>query len=194
MANAVLDGADAVMLSGETSVGAYPIDAVETMARIIESTEVHGLAHMATIDWTPETRGGIIAKAAAEVAARSGARYIVAFTQSGDSARRLAMLRNDIPVLAFTPESSTRSQLAHDLGSGDVPDRRRRAHRRDGPPGRRAAVRRSAASSRATPSSSSPAARPASQGPPTPCASIRWATPSTRSPRRTGAADSASCR
>ena len=116
VANAVLDGADAVMLSGETSVGAYPIIAVETMARIIESTEDHGLAHMAAIDWNPETRGGIIAKAAAEVAERCGARYIVAFTQSGDSARRLALYRSHIPVLAFTPESSTRSQLAMTWG------------------------------------------------------------------------------
>ena len=116
VANAVLDGADAVMLSGETSVGAYPIEAVETMARIIESTEDHGLSHMATIDWNPETRGGIIAKAAVDVAARSGARFIVAFTQSGDSARRLALLRNDIPVIAFTPLDSTRSQLAMSWG------------------------------------------------------------------------------
>jgi pyruvate kinase len=116
VANAVLDGADAVMLSGETSVGAYPIVAVETMARIIESTEDHGLAHMARIDWSPETRGGIIAKAAADVADQSGARYIVAFTQSGDSARRLAMIRTHTPVLAFTPLDSTRSQLAMSWG------------------------------------------------------------------------------
>jgi pyruvate kinase len=116
VANAVLDGADAVMLSGETSVGAYPVIAVETMARIIESTEDHGLAHMASIDWNPETRGGIIAKAAADVAARTGARFIVAFTQSGDSARRLALLRGEIPVIAFTPLDSTRSQLAMSWG------------------------------------------------------------------------------
>ena len=116
VANAVLDGADAVMLSGETSVGAYPIIAVETMARIIESTEDHGLAHMAGIEWNPETRGGIIAKAAVDVAARCGARYIVAFTQSGDSARRLALMRNDIPVIAFTPLDATRSQLAMSWG------------------------------------------------------------------------------
>jgi pyruvate kinase len=116
VANAVLDGTDAVMLSGETSVGAYPIQAVETMARIIESTEEHGLGHMAALDWTPDTRGAIIAKAATDVAERSGARYIVAFTQSGSSARRLALFRGHIPVLAFTPESSTRSQLAMTWG------------------------------------------------------------------------------
>ena len=112
VANAVLDGADAVMLSGETSVGEYPIEAVRTMARIISSTEDHELHHMAAIDWQPRTRGGVIAKAAAEVADRVGAKYLVAFTQSGDSARRLARYRGHIPVLAFTPDARVRSQLA----------------------------------------------------------------------------------
>ncbi len=116
VANAVLDGADAVMLSGETSVGAYPIETVETMARIIESTEDHGLARMAAINWQPHTRGGIIAKAAAEVAERIGARFLVAFSQSGDTARRLARYRSEVPVLAFTPEPVVRSQLTMTWG------------------------------------------------------------------------------
>ncbi|HEU4513996.1 MAG TPA: pyruvate kinase [Nocardioidaceae bacterium] len=112
VANAVLDGSDAVMLSGETSVGDYPIETVKTMASIVESTERHGLHRMAKIDWDPQTRGGVITKAAREVAERMGAKYLVAFTQSGDSARRLARLRSAIPVLAFTPEAVVRSQLA----------------------------------------------------------------------------------
>ncbi len=112
VANAVLDGADAVMLSGETSVGEYPVETVRTMARIISSTEDHELHHMAAIDWQPRTRGGVIAKAAAEVAERVGAKYLVAFTQSGDSARRLARYRGKIQVLAFTPEPIVRSQLS----------------------------------------------------------------------------------
>ena len=116
VANAVLDGADAVMLSGETSVGEFPIETVETMARIIESTEAHGLTRMAAIDWQPRTRGGVIAKAANEVAERIGAKYLVAFTQSGDSARRLSRYRGHIPTLAFTPVPVVRSQLAMTWG------------------------------------------------------------------------------
>ncbi len=112
VANAVLDGADAVMLSGETSVGEYPIETVRTMSRIISSTESHELHSMAAIDWQPRTRGGVIAKAAAEVGDRVGAKFLVAFTQSGDSARRLARYRGKIPVLAFTPEPIVRSQLS----------------------------------------------------------------------------------
>jgi pyruvate kinase len=116
VANAVLDGADAVMLSGETSVGAYPIDTVSTMSRIIATTEQHGLHKISRVDWQPRTRSGIICKAAVEVAERCGARYLVAFTQSGDSARRLVRLRSEVPVLAFTPEAVVRSQLALSWG------------------------------------------------------------------------------
>ncbi len=111
VANAVLDGADAVMLSGETSVGRYPIQTVHTMARIIESTEDHGLHQMAAIDWHPRSRSGLICRAAAEIAEAVGARYLVAFTASGDSARRMARYRSAVPMLAFTPNASVRSQL-----------------------------------------------------------------------------------
>jgi pyruvate kinase len=121
VANAVLDGADAVMLSAETSVGEYPIVTVETMARIIEATETHAfepgrLGHLSKIVWRPRTKGGIIAKAAEEVAERMDSKFLIAFTQSGDSARRLARLRGPIPVLAFTPIASVRSQLALSWG------------------------------------------------------------------------------
>jgi pyruvate kinase len=116
VANAVLDGADAVMLSGETSVGEYPITAVSTMARIVDTVEEHGLDQVAKVDWQPKTRSGIICKAAVEVAERVDAKYLVAFTQSGDSARRLVRIRSDVPVLAFTPEPAVRSQLALSWG------------------------------------------------------------------------------
>jgi len=121
VANAVLDGADAVMLSGETSVGEHPVATVETMARIIAATEEHALTDEAfsrfgRIEWSPRSRGGIITKAAEEIAQRAGAKLIVAFTQSGDSARRLTRLRSPMPVLAFTPEDKVRSQLALSWG------------------------------------------------------------------------------
>ena len=121
VANAILDGADAVMLSGETSVGEYPIHTVETMARIIQATESHALEQhevgtLRALQWDPHTKSGVIAKAAGEVAERIEAKYVVAFTQSGDSARRMSRLRGAIPVLAFTPEGKTRSQLALSWG------------------------------------------------------------------------------
>ncbi|TWE12565.1 pyruvate kinase [Rudaeicoccus suwonensis] len=111
-ANAVLDGADAIMLSGETSVGAWPIEAVRTMARIIESTEEHGLERVPPLGSRPHTKGGAVTAAAAEVGDLLGVRYLVTFTESGDSARRLSRLRNPRPMLAFTPSEATRSKLA----------------------------------------------------------------------------------
>ncbi|SDS76819.1 pyruvate kinase [Jiangella sp. DSM 45060] len=116
VANAVLDGADAVMLSGETSVGAYPIETVTTMARIVETVEEHGLERIPPLGTKPRTKGGAITKAAVETGALLGAKYLVAFTQSGDSARRMARLRPGIPLLAFSPLSATRHQLALSWG------------------------------------------------------------------------------
>jgi pyruvate kinase len=111
-ANAVLDGADALMLSGETSVGRYPVEAVRTMARIIENTEEHGLERIVPLGTRPHTTGGAVTWAAREVGELLDVRYLVTFTQSGDSARRMSRLRSRIPVLAFTPEPAVRSQLA----------------------------------------------------------------------------------
>jgi pyruvate kinase len=121
VANAILDGADAVMLSGETGVGEYPVVAVETMGRIVEATESHALEQhevgtLRVLPWDPHTKSGVIAKAAGEVAERIDAKYVVAFTQSGDSARRMSRLRGPVPVLAFTPEAQTRSQLSLSWG------------------------------------------------------------------------------
>ena len=115
VANAVLDGADALMLSAETSVGAYPVDAVATMARIIMAAEREW--PFAAPAGAPETTGGAIAWAAGEVGAAVGARALVAFTMTGETARRLARYRSPIPLLAFTTESATRSQLALTWGA-----------------------------------------------------------------------------
>jgi pyruvate kinase len=115
-ANAVLDGADALMLSGETSVGEFAIEAVQTMARIISHTEQGGMDMIRPMKSLPKTKGGAITKAATEVGAIVGAKYLVTFTQSGDSARRTARLRSPIPILAFTPEVGTYNRMALDWG------------------------------------------------------------------------------
>ena len=115
-ANAVLDGADALMLSGETSVGDFAIEAVETMARIIEKTEQEGLDRIRPLIHAPRTKGGAITKAAAEVGEVLGAKYLVTFTQSGDSARRISRLRSRLPILAITPETGTYNRLALSWG------------------------------------------------------------------------------
>ena len=110
-ANAVLDGADALMLSGETSVGAYPFEAVKTMSRIIEATESHGLDRIPPLGTKPFTQGGAITLAAAEVGEFLGAKFYCVFTESGDSVRRMSRLRAPIPILGFTPRESMRRRM-----------------------------------------------------------------------------------
>jgi pyruvate kinase len=112
VANAVLDGADAVMLSGETSVGEYPVITVATMARIITSTEDHGLERIPPLGTKPRTQGGAITLAAAEVADFVDAKYVCVFTESGDSARRMSRLRFRIPMKAFTPDVGIQRRMA----------------------------------------------------------------------------------
>ncbi|RZS82868.1 pyruvate kinase [Motilibacter rhizosphaerae] len=116
VANAVLDGADAVMLSGETSVGKFPFETVATMARIVETVETNGLAEIRPLTSRPTTKSGAITAAAAEVAEALDAKYLVTFTQSGDSARRVSRLRHATPLLSFTPDADTGRQLALSWG------------------------------------------------------------------------------
>ncbi|MEU3826419.1 pyruvate kinase [Streptomyces sp. SID486] len=120
VANAVLDGTDAVMLSGETSVGKHPVETVRTMAKIVAAAEedmlAKGLPPLTELD-KPRTQGGAVARAAAEMGDFLGAKFLVAFTQSGDTARRLSRYRSPIPLLAFTPEPATRSQLSLTWGA-----------------------------------------------------------------------------
>ncbi|WP_411120979.1 pyruvate kinase [Streptomyces sp. x-19] len=114
VANAIIDGTDAVMLSGETSVGKYPTETVRTMSRIVEAAEEDILAKglpPLTERSKPRTQGGAVARAAAEMGDFLGAKFLVAFTQSGDTVRRLSRYRSPIPLLAFTPDPATRSQL-----------------------------------------------------------------------------------
>jgi pyruvate kinase len=115
VANAVLDGADAVMLSGETSVGKYPVLTVSTMAKIITTTEAGSLS-VPRLQHDPRTRGGAITVAASQIATAVSARALVAFSQTGDTVRRLARLHCTLPLLAFTPDTAVRNQLALSWG------------------------------------------------------------------------------
>lgn len=119
VANAILDGADAVMLSAESSVGRYPIETVKTMSKIIVAAEQEllsrGLQPLAPSK-KPRTQGGSVARAAAEMADFLDARTLIAFTKSGDTARRLCRYRAVQPILAFTSEPDTRNQLTLSWG------------------------------------------------------------------------------
>ena len=105
-ANAVMDGADAVMLSGETSVGKFPIECVETMSSIIEYAEEHGMEQIPLIGNLHRTRNGVITRAAMEISEALGVKHLVVFTESGQTARREARLRARLPILCFTPDNS----------------------------------------------------------------------------------------
>ncbi|KJX75228.1 pyruvate kinase [Mycobacterium lepromatosis] len=116
VANAVLDGADALMLSEETSVGKYPLAAVKTMSRIVCAVEENSTA-APPLTHVPRTKRGVISYAARDIGERLDAKALVAFTQSGDTVRRLARLHTPLPLLAFTAWPEVRSQLAMTWGT-----------------------------------------------------------------------------
>ena len=119
VANAILDGTDAVMLSAESSVGQYPIETVKTMSKIVEAAEGEllgkGLQPLVP-GKKPRTQGGSVARAACEMADFLDAKALVAFTKSGDTARRLSRYRANQPILAFTEDPSARHQLTLSWG------------------------------------------------------------------------------
>jgi len=114
VANAIYDGSDATMLSAETSVGKYPVQAVRMMARIARETE-RRLPYKQMLlvrgNWLKPETDDLISYDAAHIAQRLGAAAVVAFTQSGSTAERLAKYRPGVPVLAITPNPMVPGRL-----------------------------------------------------------------------------------
>jgi pyruvate kinase len=120
VANAIWDGTDAVMLSQETSVGAHPLEAVRAMARICLSAQRHPAFERARQPWRePGQVGSAIAHAAAAAADELRARVIIAFTESGTTARRCSKARPRVPVIAASPHPEVLRKTA--LYSGVIP-------------------------------------------------------------------------
>jgi pyruvate kinase len=115
VANAVFDGADALMLSGETGVGKFPILSVTTMARIIERAEGSDFG-VPPLQHDPRTKGGAVANAARQIGEVLEADAIAAFSLTGDTVRRLARHHTRLPLLAFTSIHAVRNQLALSWG------------------------------------------------------------------------------
>ena len=177
VANAVLDGADALMLSGETSVGRYPIESVRTMARIIEAVEDQALEQLPAAG-APAAHQGRARSAAQPPGSASWWRrsYLVAFTETGRSAQRLARYRSRIPMLAFTPERGHPQPARAVLGRRDVPGAGGQAHRRHGAAASTRRCSTSPGARSASRWSSSRVPRPASPARRTPCGCTGWAT------------------
>lgn len=113
VANAVFDGTDAVMLSGETAAGRYPVEAVRTMARIIEEAE--SSSHL--VHEPPTSRAGdsvqrVVAQAAVNVAAAVDAKALLVFSLSGASVQLVSKFRPRVPLVGLTPDHRTRGRMA----------------------------------------------------------------------------------
>ena len=110
VANAVLDGTDALMLSAETATGKYPVEALRMMDRIVRHTESMQSGE------SPYIRGQTFAEATVDAAARAAedmhAKALIAFTQSGFTARLLSKIKPRVPVVAFTPDEKIRNRVS----------------------------------------------------------------------------------
>ena len=113
VANAILDGTDAVMLSAETASGRYPVEAVETMARISRYTEEHyGLRGPARVSGSGSVVARSLARVASTVAEELDCKLIVAFTESGSTARLVSSFRPRAPIAAITCNDDTYRRLS----------------------------------------------------------------------------------
>jgi pyruvate kinase len=116
VANAVFGGTDAVMLSGETAVGSYPIKTIEAMALICLETEQGTLSergdHPVPFVGVGNTIASAVAQAATEIAVNVHAGMIVAFTESGNTARLISKYRPEVRINAFTPNPVTERRMA----------------------------------------------------------------------------------
>jgi len=113
VANAVFDGTDALMLSGETAAGRFPVEAVRTMARIIEVAESSPhLVHPQPPPHSQATVGRVVARAAVQVAKDIGATAIVVYSISGASIELVSKYRPEAPLLGLTPRETTRRRTA----------------------------------------------------------------------------------
>jgi len=116
VANAIFDGSDAVMLSGETAVGKYPIKAVEMMDAIVRKAEHHilewGPGKAILSDDIPHEDALFITRAASELALDKDVAAIAVFTSSGRTARMMSKARPVVPILAFTPNLQTYNRMA----------------------------------------------------------------------------------
>ena len=127
VANAILDGTDAIMLSGETAVGKYPVEAVETMGRIALETEPHAPFHPPNLGQVKHSISEAVCYAATDTAIMLRASAIIAPTMSGNTARILSHFRSPSPIVAITPNPVVHRQLAlywgvHSLLSRRAPD------------------------------------------------------------------------
>lgn len=111
VANAIFDGTDAVMLSGETAAGEYPVEAGQTMARIIRQAEAAPQYNRLRLPEGNALPGEAVVAAGAHLAETVGAGALVVFTQSGETARLVSRLRPRVPVFALAHDEAVRRQL-----------------------------------------------------------------------------------